>query len=304
VKWRPSSETLPFFAMAMAMAGGACGPLVVKAITAPAPTIVFFRMWCAVPVMFLIARFNGQSVTLGLMRRAFFPAVFFAISVAASFEAFQRTSVINSTLLPAMFPLLVMLVARRVFGDRMSSRRLTYAIVAFVGVAAVVIGGNSAGVNDNVGNLYALAVFFAFAAYTLFIKHARNDGVGAWAYMAAVFTIGALMVTPWSLMAPHDFGAVGAADALYVVLLVGLSGLIGHGLTAWASKFLPVTVTSLMALSSPVLATLGAWIIYSERPGNLQLIGGAVVMAGLAGVVRDQRTAAELAPIEAPAAVV
>jgi drug/metabolite transporter (DMT)-like permease len=39
-------------------------------------------------------------------------------------------------------------------------------------------------------------------------------------------------------------------------------------------------------LLGPVISSIGAWLVYSQNISAIQVIGGAVVLASLAGVVR------------------
>ena len=77
------------------------------------------------------------------------------------------------------------------------------------------------------------------------------------------------------------------------VLLLGMvlaPGWVGHGLISWASRHLPVTTTSLLTLGSPVVSVLGAWLIYDQQLGLVQVFGALLVIAGLAGTVWDRRS--------------
>jgi drug/metabolite transporter (DMT)-like permease len=56
----------------------------------------------------------------------------------------------------------------------------------------------------------------------------------------------------------------------------------------WAQRHLDIRVSSLMGLASPVISTVGAWAIYSQSLSVLQVVGGAVVLAGLTGVMGDR----------------
>ena len=67
-------------------------------------------------------------------------------------------------------------------------------------------------------------------------------------------------------------------------------GWVGHGLISWASLHLPVTTTSLLTLGSPVVSVLGAWLIYDQQLGLVQVFGALLVIAGLAGTVWDRRS--------------
>ena len=69
-----------------------------------------------------------------------------------------------------------------------------------------------------------------------------------------------------------------------------IPGLIGHTLITWATRYLDITLVSLINLLSPAISMTGAWILYSQSMQVLQ-IQGAVVMLIAVGVVVRTRSA-------------
>jgi drug/metabolite transporter (DMT)-like permease len=45
-----------------------------------------------------------------------------------------------------------------------------------------------------------------------------------------------------------------------------------------------------MTLANPVMSTIWAWAIFSQRLEFVQLVGAAVVLVALAGIVADHRS--------------
>ncbi|MFM7338384.1 MAG: hypothetical protein ACKO2E_08950, partial [Actinomycetota bacterium] len=43
---------------------------------------------------------------------------------------------------------------------------------------------------------------------------------------------------------------------------------------------------SLILLLGPVISAFGAWLVYGQQISLMQLVGGAIVLVSLAGVVR------------------
>ena len=82
------------------------------------------------------------------------------------------------------------------------------------------------------------------------------------------------------------------ASFLWLVLTALLGQTIGHGLiNASLTSFQPQFV-SLMMLWEPILGSLLAFLVLGDRPGPAELMGGAVILAGLAlGIVATGRAA-------------
>ena len=87
---------------AIAVLAWGFGPLFVRGIHASAPTIVFWRLWMAAPVMVLVARLTGGRVTWPLIKTVFLPGTLFGLQMICSFTSYQWTSIANATLISAL----------------------------------------------------------------------------------------------------------------------------------------------------------------------------------------------------------
>ncbi|MDQ3378694.1 MAG: DMT family transporter, partial [Actinomycetota bacterium] len=58
----------------------------------------------------------------------------------------------------------------------------------------------------------------------------------------------------------------------------------------WALRYVEASVISGTVLAEPVVASLLAWLVLSERPGTVTLVGGAVVLAGIFLLLRGRRS--------------
>ena len=58
--------------------------------------------------------------------------------------------------------------------------------------------------------------------------------------------------------------------------------LLGHSVFSWGLKYLPPSFISTAKLLEPVFASVWALLLFSETPGLPVLLGGAVVILGIA----------------------
>jgi drug/metabolite transporter (DMT)-like permease len=150
---------------------------------------------------------------------------------------------------------------------------------------------------DLVGVLWGLAAAAGLAVY--FVLSAHSDEtlppmVMAWAGMV----IGAV-----TLLVVGLFGAVplhaSTRDAdfnghhtSWVVPIIGLSlvaAVIAYSAGIGAARRLGARLASFIGLAEVLFAVLFAWAFLDQRPTTLQLVGGAVVLAGIALVRADER---------------
>jgi len=282
---------VPLIAASIAVCAWGFGPLLVRGIDASSAMIVFWRVLLALPVSLAVAYGTGGRLSLGLLRQAALPGICFAISIIASFTSFRETSIANATLIPALQPALVLLLAARMFGERRTRTDVICVIVAFLGVSAVVIE-SSAGDNSFYGNLLAVVNLLVFTLYFLFAKQVRSSDVHSWSLLATIFLITAFVVTPWAIAVDGGVTTLPRAeDWLLVIAIVLLPGMVGHGFMTWAHHYVDVSVTSTLTLASPVVSIMGAWVIYSESLSAGQVVGAVVVLVALGVLVHGQRGA-------------
>ena len=285
---------IPLFAVALAVFAWGFGPLFVKGIDASAPTIVFWRVTLGTVIAVGFAYLVGGRITLKLVVLAFPAGVCFALSFIFGFASFQETSIVNATLIPSLQPVLILLIAARMFGERRTGVELAYAALALTGVVVVVAGASADGSTLH-GNIFAIVNLLVFTAYFLLGKRARDADVHAWSFLAAVFIGACVIVVPWSLLTTHDLGAIRGADWLLMFGLILFPGMVGHGLMTWAHHYVDVSVTSMMTLANPVVSIAGAWIIYDQELEPAQMAGGVVVLVALGAILRRQRSERALA---------
>ncbi len=280
--------------VALAVFAWGFGPLFVKGIDASAPTIVFWRVSIGTVIAIAFAYLVGGRITWRLIVTAFPVGVAFGLSFIFAFESFQKTSIVNATLIPALQPVLILLLASRLFGERRPAVELAFAALAFAGVFVVVAGASSDGASLE-GNVFAVLNLVVFTVYFMLGKRVRATDVHAWSLLAAVFISSLVVVLPWSLATSHDLDAIHGTDWLLLLGLVLIPGMVGHGLMTWAHHYVDVTVTSMMTLANPVVSIVGAWIIFDQDLTSAQMAGGVVVLAALGGILRRQRAERALA---------
>lgn len=285
---------LPYLAVTVALLGWACGPLFVNSIDASAQAIVLWRTVIAVPIMVGVAYATGGRIDTKLLWAAVPAGICFGLSFITSYESFRKTSIAAATLIPSLQPALILVFAGLLFGERRTRREVGLALVAFAGIAAVVLAA-SAGTTTTEGNLYAAGNLLVFTAFFLLSKHLRNRDVHAWSLLAAVFIVTLVVVAPWALFTGQDLGAIHGVDWVWVLGLVFLSGLMGHGLVTWSHRYLDVTITSTLTLANPVLATIGAWIVFDQTLNPAQGAGIVVTLVALGFLVRGQTRDVQLA---------
>ena len=284
---RRTSAEIAVPAVVLAVFAWGIGPLMVRGMSVDGTTVALYRMWLGTPVMWLAARVAKAPLDRKVLRAAIIPGVFFGLSMMFGFQAVRTTSIASATLIGALTPAVILLGANRLVGERSDVRRIPFALVAFAGLAMVVLVGGDRNGSTWSGDVLAFVNLTCFTIYFLILKKRRDDGVNGWTFLAGVFAVGTIVITPWCLITGDDVGSITVKDVVLLVAMVVFPGLVGHGLISWASRHLPVTTTSLLTLGSPVVSVIGGWLIFDQDLGWGQIVGAALVIGGLAGTVWD-----------------
>lgn len=272
------------------------GVLFVRPATVSVPTFVFWRLLLAVPAMWCIAYATGGRARWSLVRPAALPSIPFVASMALGFAALRTTTVANATLIQVLQPVLIVLVAGRLFGERVRRVDLTLGAVA-IGGACLVVVGRHGGEHGALGDTLAVVQLLLFTGYVLMAKRLRVDGIHSGTFIATVFTISLVIMTPWCIWASGGkLLHVPGVDWLRLLGMVVGPGMIGHGLFTWAQAHVDVTISSLISQISPVISTVVAWVVWDERLSLLQGAGATLTFAALTAVILGQRGRSE--PIE------
>lgn len=215
------------------------------------------------------------------------------------FNAVQHLSVGVALLLEYCGTLLVVLWMWARHGQRPSRMTMGGGAVALVGLVLVLDLTGPQRV-DVVGILWAIGAAAGLATYFVVSAHASDEvpPIGmAWAGMVlAVAALGVCAVVGVIPFRTSSADAELAGHAVsWVVPAVGVAlvaTVAAYTTGIAAARRLGARVASFVGLAEVVFAILFAWLLLSQRPSALQLVGAAVVVAGIALVRIGDRAAA------------
>lgn len=280
----PVREWLALAALFAGATAIATAPLFVKVSETGPVATAFWRVFLALPLLWLWAvttqgaRLSGQARSHCTM--LFAAGFFFAGDLAVWHWSILLTSVANTTLLANLAPIFVTAVAWFVF--RESPRRLFLAgLAASISGTLLLIGANFGGDNRALlGDALGVVTAMFYAAYQLSVSRLRTN-VPTASVMALSSTIMAILLLPIAWISGERILPLTDAGWLKLIGIALFAQVIGQSLIAWAMAHLTATFSSVGLLLQPVMATLFAWILLGETVGPLQFAGGALVLAGI-----------------------
>jgi drug/metabolite transporter (DMT)-like permease len=274
--------------VAAAVATWGWGNVAIKATSTTGLVASFYRLWFAVPVLWLIAA-CVPSIRRGMnhawLAGSLVGGTLFALHQILFFNSLKLTSVANVTLIGALQPAVVLMVAGRLFGERVSLRAILWSLGGLGGTACVIVASAGAPGWSPLGDALAVANLFAFTGYFLASKEVRSR-VGTPEYMVGMTTVAGILITAAALITRQDLGTPTGRDLLILAGVAVIPGTLGHFLTNWAHPHTSAFVASIMLLAVPVIASVGAATFLDEALRPVQIAGGTIVLVSIGMVVR------------------
>ena len=288
---RKQIAAVPVLAVFIAVFAWGVGPLLFLAPSISINSVLFYRVLFWPPLLYLIVRRNGAKINDKLFRSVLVPGILFGVSTIFGFTAITTTSVANATIIGNISTAMVLFVAPRFLNEKISKSQVLLAFTSFAGVAAIVFGAGNTGGSSLFGDFLALVNALTWTVYFISSKRRRVDGVDTWQFLFGVSVIQVFVVVPYALVTSNDILQITWRDLGFLIAMTLFSGTIGHSFMLWAQKYVDASVSSLILLLGPVISSAGAWLVYGQQISLVQVIGGAIVLASLAGVVRMSSSA-------------
>lgn len=200
---------------------------------------------------------------------------------ATFFQAVKTTSIASAAVLVDMEVLFVALATVAVFRKKLPLAAWLAMALAFGGAVVMALADSGGGNNALSGDLLAVLSAMLIGIYTLIGSVCRRT-MTTTAYTCLVYTaaLGTLLALALASGTPlTGYGAENLATALAMAVFCTL---LGHSVFSWALRYLPPAFISTVKLLEPVFASVWGLCLFGERPGALTVLGGAVIIAGVA----------------------
>ncbi|HXY41334.1 MAG TPA: DMT family transporter [Vicinamibacteria bacterium] len=288
----------PWLTLALAVVFVSFGAVLVRLAKAPPLAVSFYRVGLASLVLLpFAARDAGRAwPLLGRRRAALLVASGLALALhfATWIASLSFTSVASSVLLVNTAPLFAVVLSRLFLGERAPRVVLAAIPIALAGSALIAWGDWTGSVGSLRGNLLALAGAVTVAVYQV-VGRGLRDALPLDAYVLGVWAVAAACLAALAAAFSVPLTGYSGGTWLAFLALALVPTVLGHGLVNRSLRAVPAPTVGLFLLGEPLLASLLAFLVFSERPGPWTLAGGALVLAAIALVVtgRERQPAAE-----------
>lgn len=272
---RAASSNWAIAAALLGAAGIGFAPIWVRLSETGPTATAFWRVCIALPLLWWGAKPLAAKPYLLIVASGFL----FAADLTLWHWSLKLTSVTNSTLLSNLAPLFVTFAAHWLFREKLTRLYLAALFLGIVGM--VVLVGRNYQLGNIEGDLLAVLTAIFYAGYLLTVKQLRQSmdsiTVMAWSglFSCPCFLLVAVLTGDTLIPATVQGWVILAALAV-------MSHVCGQTLIAFALGRLSAAFSSISLLLQPVIAALLAWPILGEPITLRQMIGGIIILAGIA----------------------
>jgi drug/metabolite transporter, DME family len=250
-----------------------------------------YLIWRSIGVLItieLLNRWRGQKP--GLPRafrsgRTMQISVVMLLGASLTFVfAVKTTSAAQAAFLSSTTPLITLVAARLILGERLARITVIAVAVGMVGVAIMVSG--DLGEGNLVGNIAAFLSSITFAGYAICV---RSDRERDWSPTMPGYALMMIVLCTIVSVAQGKPLVPAPSDIAYALLHGSLFIVVGTLMFNWATKSVPAVAMTVFAQAEMVGVPLWACLALNERPDPRVMLGGFVVLLAIVGNAVLQR---------------
>jgi drug/metabolite transporter (DMT)-like permease len=252
--------------------------LLIRLVSVDFPTLMFWRgllvclTLCAGLAVVYKAKILAKFAAIGWAGLIF--AGLFSLNSFSFVVAVNTTTVANTLVLISAAPFFSALIAKLFLGETVRAQTWLAILAAFAGILVIVSG--SLGGGAFLGDLAALFTAFGLAIQFNLLRRFRAVN------MIPGIAVGSLITALVSLLFAGTL-SIGPMDALWLGLLGIVVMPVATVLIVTGPRYLPAPEVGLILLLETVVGPFWVWLALGEAPSQRAALGGAIVIAALAG---------------------
>ncbi len=258
--------------------------------TIPPVTLLALRYLVAIPALFLLLKMRGALKRIERRHAGTLLAIGFTgyfASFCMQMLGINRLSGSVSSLLGAMNPIFIPILASVFLKERMTKAKVGCVALSMLGVV-IIVGVN--GTVDVLGALLMLLSVFLWSSTSIIIRRLA----GAYDPMQVAMTsmIVALPFTGgWAALELQSAVCAFPAESVAAVLYMGLVGTAAaHSLWNYSLSKMDASFCSMFYPMQPLVSSVLGVMILGERMTANFLIGGLIICMGIVGAVRTGKS--------------
>lgn len=276
---------MKYLIVMMGTMGVSLSPIFVRFSTAPSMVLVLYRVAFAALLLTPYVLWRHRPEICSLKKRELLLCVLAGIALGlhfvSYFESLRRTAIAPAAVLVNTEAIFVTLGTVLFMKAKLCKAAWLAVLLTFAG-SVIVAMADAAGGGALAGNLLALAGAVFGAVYTMLGTVCRKGGISTMVYSWFLYGSAAVTVLLFVLVsgtAPLGYEPLNFLTTLGMAVCCTIGG---HSIYSWGLKILPASFVASAKMMEPVFASVWGLFLFGEKPGLLVILGGAVVIFGIA----------------------
>lgn len=256
--------------------------------------ISFYRMlWSALLFgMIVRVRAPASPFLTSLLRREkrliLLAGILLALHFATWIFALQLTTIAHSLVILSSQPVFALILSPFLLNERGGWRAVVAVVITIAGVALIVWQDFGFEIEHVWGDLLSLASALFVTLY-IFIARLLRQRIELMPYLMMVYGSAALTLIIVNLFGNYPIVDYPIKIHFLMLLLAIIPTGIGHSLLNWSARRIEVYKVNIASLGELVLASLMAYIFFSEKPFGLFYVGAIMILGGILLAISERR---------------
>jgi len=248
---------------------------------------IMFRVTGAA-ILFWLVGFWGpkEKIQKKHYGRIFWAAFFgMAANMLAFFHGLNLTTPINASVMMVTSPMVTLLLTVIFLKEKLHWKRILGLLIGFSGTVLMIIygkGDTASAPNPLFGNFLIFINAASFACYLVIVKKLTQI-YHPFTFIKWMYTLGVLMVLPFGLpqVLEMPFSTIPSSGYLSIAYVVVFVTFGTYLLNIYAIKVLKPTTVAVFVYFQPLLATIIAVILGTDRIDLIKIIAASLIFSGV-----------------------
>ncbi len=255
--------------------------------------IIFLRVTGATAAFWLVGIFaKSEKVDRKDLKRMFLLAFFgVALNQILFFEGLNLTTPINASIIMVGTPILVLVMAHFIIGDKISRRKLMGIILGFGGAAFLILrnGHLTLSSDTTLGNILVLVNAASYGLFLVMVKPLMSK-YRPLTVMKWVFTFGLIFVVPVSIgeISRTNFSVIPLNIWFSIMYVVIFTTIFAYFLNNYSLQKISPSANSSYIYMQPILASIVAIIAGKDKLTITEVVASLLIFSGVYFVNRKK----------------
>lgn len=225
-------------------------------------------------------------------------AAFFgvALNMLTFFKGLSLTTPISASVIMVTTPILVLVLSAIILKEKITSIKVLGILMGLSGAILLIAYGQSlnAGENAVLGNLLVFVNASSYAMYLIVVKKLTQK-YHPFTFIKWLYLFGLVMVIPFSISEALEiqWQAINSTILLKIIFVVVFTTFCAYLFNIFAlTKLKPTTLSSFIYLQ-PLLATIYALLVGSDKIDTIKIIAAILIFSGVFLVTKSNKNSAK-----------